>query len=171
MKIFRYKVTDWRARSVNGEWAFDVKLSQDLDQTTLSRVIRHPVAEEVDDYLEYRQVRAEQEEISAKQQDWMPSKQLPRSSANSSEQRSPTAILSESGSQQQSRQLTPERRSSNHEDFPLRERGSGLRHVAIDEADREELRELKSFAFPTTKSNRLLRSRPLTGFWVAESSE
>lgn len=69
---------EWSACSINDKWEFNVLMKRDPDQVPMAQVLCHPLAEELDDYVEYRRIR----DLQSKRQVTFQVKSDDRSRAN-----------------------------------------------------------------------------------------
>ena len=141
---------------------FEMTLQRDFDQLSWSRVAYHPTAEEIDDYLAYRRIREQHERLITTSQTVDTFRQDRQDGNDSETRQSPRVRFLNSVSSEQE----PPDPSPKSEDVHMRR--DGTVKVNVDEADLEELQELRAFEFPMKSAQHLNRSRPMPGLYSPE---
>ena len=164
----RYKVSKWTTTANEGEWIFDLELTREFKQLSWSRVAYHPTSEEVDDYMEYRRCREEYEHLILKSSPRLIDMQMQRMAIENRGNESGTGASPKGSRSRSARQPVSRPNSTEPMNSPTRGRRVERSDVPINEADREELSELKSFEFPPKKEGQLEKSRRMPDIFSAE---
>ena len=168
--IFRYQITAWSGRSKDKEWVFDIEFTREIQQASWTRVSYHPVAEEIDDYLEYRRCREQHEQSLLLSQNTEGGKRTTPKTSKSKNQ--PLIPQQEEGSPGT---LGPKRLSSTSvprfqdlEMPSLHGREPARKESPRNEADQEELNEMRFFEFPSKPDGMLTKAKQMPPLFSAE---